>query len=370
MGWPPRPRVGPGFFKAHGLGNDYLVFEEVGEGCGGARMTPQLVRRICDRHRGPGGDGIVVVERGVGGAARAGVGAEHVGSDGREAPRLRMFNPDGGEFERSGNGLRVAGVFLRKRGWGGGPTGRGSGTGGGNADGAGRREGRRGSWFPVIVAGDRVHLRVEETDARGVHDAAVEMGRVGYPDGPPFVEPGRVGEDGTLVLPLEAGDASGMASDSPGVGGDASDGIRAAQVHIPVVPVSVGNPHAVAFAGEPDGPGAEGWTQADVERCGPLIERHPAFPQGANVQFAERPAGGAIAIRIWERGVGPTLSSGTSACATVAAAVRVGLLPPGTATVVMEGGEMEVELRPDDTVRLRGPVEEVFTGTLAANLAG
>lgn len=297
-----RPRIGPGFFKAHGHGNDYLVFEEAS----GLELTELVASRICDRHRGPGADGIVVVEK-------VPEGAE---------PRLRMFNPDGGEFERSGNGLRIAGVHLR-------------------------RLGRVGDdWFPVTVGGDRVRLRVGGPDAEGIWDASVEMGRVAFPDGPPFVAAGRVGARGMVALAL------------PVRGGS--------RVLLEVVPVSVGNPHAVVFG--------EGWTRAELEAYGALIATADAFPQGTNVQFAETPVRSRdapgrreLAIRIWERGVGPTLSSGTSACAAVAAAVRSGLMAPGPVTVRMEGGQLEVDLRRDWSVRLRGPVEEVCTGELTSS---
>ena len=295
----PRPRIGAGFFKAHGHGNDYLVFEE---GVGPV-LTKALARRICDRHRGPGGDGIVVVEEVPGGAE----------------PRLRMFNPDGSEFERSGNGLQIAGLYLR-------------------------RIDRVGDgWFPVEVGGDRVHLRSGPPGRAGVSDASVEMGRVGFPEGQPFVSARYVDGNGRVSLALPS-----------------LDGPRTL---LEVVPVSVGNPHAVVFGRD--------WTRRKVAHYGPLVATCEAFPQGTNVQFAEPPApssGGrvraAVTIWIWERGVGATLSSGTSACAVVAAAVRSGLLAPGVTTVRMEGGEMEVELRSDWSVRLSGPVEEVCMGEL------
>lgn len=287
-------RIRPGFFKAHGHGNDYLVFEE---GAGPA-LTPALVRRICDRRRGPGADGIVVVE----------AGSEAAGTS------LRMFNPDGSEFERSGNGLRIAAVHLRRR-------------------------GRAGEdWFPVTVGGDRVRMRVRGPVTDGSHDAMVEMGEVGFPRGAPFVLPGRIGQDGRVALSLPSPDG-------------ARRGLKA-------VPVSVGNPHAVIFG--------EGWTRAEAEHYGGLVATSGAFPRGINVQFAEFPLGGEIRIRIWERGVGPTSSSGTSACAAVAAAAKSGLMSFGPAIVRMEGGDMEVDLRPDWSVRLRGPVEEVCVGRLAA----
>ncbi len=329
------PRILPRFFKAHGHGNDYLVFEE-GRG---APLTPGLIGAICDRHRGPGGDGIVVVEAGW--------------EDGE--PRLRMFNPDGGEFERSGNGLRIAGVFLRRR--------------GAAPDG----------WFPVTVGGDRVRLRVSGPREDGAWDASVEMGKVGFPTGPPFVDPAAVDGRGMVGLALPGPDGGGGAGGGgrAGPGWCGGEGVRASEAaraggavrlgegggrsRVVVLPVSVGNPHAVAFA--------DGWSRAEADHYGPLIAASAAFPRGTNVQFACTPAGCEIAIRIWERGVGRTLASGTSACAAVAAAVRAGLMPHGRAAVRMEGGTMEVELREDWTVTLHGPVEEVCEGVLAAGFA-
>ena len=125
------------------------------------------------------------------------------GPEGAE-PRLRMFNPDGSEFERSGNGLRIAGVYLRRLGRAGGEP------------------------FSVLVGGDRVWLQVKGPDVRGVWNASADMGRVGFPDRPPFVAAGWVGEGGRVVLELP-----------PPPDGGAS--------RVEVVPVSVGNPHAVAF---------------------------------------------------------------------------------------------------------------------------
>jgi len=292
-------RIRPRFFKAHGHGNDYLVFEE-GEG---PLLTPALARRICDRHRGPGGDGIVVVEAGAPGAET----------------RLRMFNPDGAEFERSGNGLRIAGVYLRRSG------------------------AAPDDWFRVAAGGGRVRLRVSGPGPNGAWDALAEMGRTEFPAGPPFVAPQGVGGGGRVTLDLPCPSGGGRS-------------------RIELVPVSVGNPHAVAFR--------PAWTGAEVEHYGPLIATNAVFPRGANVQFARIPVGREVSIRIWERGAGRTSASGTSACAAVAAAVKRGLMPPGPATVRMEGGSMEVELAGDWSVRLRGPVEEVCCGELAATFPG
>ena len=84
-----------------------------------------------------------------------------------------MFNPDGGEFERSGNGLRIAGVYLRRE------------------AGLGRR--RSGDGRRDVSGGDRVWLEVAGPGADGAWDVRVEMGRAGFPDGPPFVAEGWLG---------------------------------------------------------------------------------------------------------------------------------------------------------------------------------
>jgi diaminopimelate epimerase len=94
------------------------------------------------------------------------------------------------------------------------------------------------------------------------------------------------------------------------------------------VPVSVGNPHAVV-RGDPE----------DIERIGPLLEVHPRFPERTNVQVAREDSPGRIAARVWERGVGETASSGTSAVA-VAAALRGN----GETDVVFPGGTIRVRI--------------------------
>ncbi len=315
-----RPRIGPRFFKAHGHGNDYLVFEE-GDG---PVLTGDRVRRICDRRRGVGSDGIVVVEAGgrAGqearpGTGRGGEGDRRTALAGEAMPvGLRMFNPDGGEFERSGNGLRIAGAWLRRQ----------------------RRVGD--DPFPVRVGGDRIEMQVGAADGAGVRDAAVEMGRADFPDGLPFVVPGAVGRDGRIRLELAAPDG----------------GTRVLRA----VAVSIGNPHAVVFG--------DSWTHPGIVHFGAQIAAHRAFPQGTNVQFAEPPRGRRLRIRIWERGVGHTLSSGTSASAAAVAAMRRGLLAPGRVTVAMEGGAMEVTVSADWRVGLRGPVQDLCTGTLVPGL--
>jgi diaminopimelate epimerase len=104
---------------------------------------------------------------------------------------------------------------------------------------------------------------------------------------------------------------------------------------IEFVPVSVGNPHAVV-EGDP----------AEIERIGPLLERHPRFPTGTNVQVARVDEPGRVTARVWERGVGETTSSGTSAVAVAAATQGEGetsvSFPGGTLRVTIAGGKASV----------------------------
>src|SRR5262249_20890197 len=113
-----------------------------------------------------------------------------------------------------------------------------------------------------------------------------------------------------------------------------------------VTAVSVSNPHCIVFRERLD--------EAEVRRLGPLIERHPVFPQRTNVQFARVQARDALEIMIWERGAGWTLASGSSSCGAAAAAVRMALCDYGRVRVRMPGGELIVHVRPDWSLRLEG----------------
>jgi diaminopimelate epimerase len=119
--------------------------------------------------------------------------------------------------------------------------------------------------------------------------------------------------------------------------------------------VSMGNPHVVFFV--PD------IATAPVETAGPAIERHPLFPQGVNVGFAQVLGRDRIRLRVWERGAGLTKACGTGACAAVVAAARRDLTDR-TAIVVVDGGELLIEWRADDHVIMTGPAAVDFAGEL------
>ena len=119
--------------------------------------------------------------------------------------------------------------------------------------------------------------------------------------------------------------------------------------------VSMGNPHYVVFVGDVE--------HTDVANRGSRLEHHPAFPERANIEFAEmRPNG--IRIRVWERGSGITMACGTGACATAVAACKTGRAGRKN-RIIMDGGTLEVEWREaDNHVYLSGPAEFVFEGEI------
>lgn len=120
--------------------------------------------------------------------------------------------------------------------------------------------------------------------------------------------------------------------------------------------VSMGNPHVVFFV-----PDAEA---APVREVGSLIERHPLFPEGVNVGFAQVKARDRIRLRVWERGAGLTKACGTGACAALVAANRRGLAD-NRAVLELDGGDLTIEWRESDGhVIMTGPAVVEFTGTL------
>ena len=117
--------------------------------------------------------------------------------------------------------------------------------------------------------------------------------------------------------------------------------------------VDAGNPHAIFFDAIPT---------EDRARIGALIERHAAFPNRTNVEFA-RITDSRIELVVWERGVGFTLACGTGACATVVAAWHLGLVAAPTVTVDLPGGALVVERAEGGHVTMTGPARRVFAGT-------
>ncbi|MDE5826591.1 MAG: diaminopimelate epimerase [Duncaniella sp.] len=120
-----------------------------------------------------------------------------------------------------------------------------------------------------------------------------------------------------------------------------------------VTAVSMGNPHGVIFVDRIE--------DVDFDRLGPELERHPIWPDRANIEFIEVISPSEIRMRVWERGTGETLACGTGACASAVAAALTGRTGR-TVTVHLRGGDLTIEWGEDGHVRMTGGATEVFEG--------
>ena len=270
--------------KLHATGNDFLVWSGLGEhDAVPGILAPQAVA-LCDRHRGVGADGLIVVQP---------------GTEGADAEML-LFNADGGIAEMSGNGMRALAWVAARDGLG--------------ADGA----------LTVDTGGGRRRVELTRDSSTGaVVAATVDMGPVTFDQ---------------AEIPVALASPFGVIADYHGTHyeGDAA---------------GVGNPHLVLFVDDP--------ASARVTQHGPHLEVDDRFPRRTNVEFVRGTPGATdeLDMRVWERGVGETLSCGTGACAAAAVAHRRGLVGERV-TVHVPGGDLVVEL--GDTIRLGGPVVHVF----------
>lgn len=246
-----------------------------------------------------------------------GIGADgfivvKAGDEGADAEML-LFNADGGTAEMSGNGIRTLAWVAARDGLG--------------QDGT----------LVVDTGGGRRRVELTRDPATGaVTHATVDMGPVTW-------DPAQI--------PLTLESPFGVTADVHGTRyeGDAA---------------GMGNPHLVLFVDDP--------RSAQVTEHGPQLEHDERFPKRTNVEFVRVTPGAAheLDMRVWERGVGETLSCGTGACATAAVAHHRGLVDDRV-TVHVPGGDLTVEL-PDegrDTIRLGGPVVHVFDVEVDRELA-
>jgi len=274
------------FAKYHALGNDYLVIDPQELS---APLTVEQIQVICHRNFGIGSDGILLGPT-PSGRARFG---------------LRIFNPDGSEAEKSGNGLRIFSRYL----W--------------------DRKLVESEEFAVETAGGIVRCTVLD-EGRLVR---VEMGRVSF---------------WSDAIPV-AGSRREVLNDS----------LQAGDRMFTFCAAGIGNPHCVVPLPE--------ITPELAKRYGPLIETHPSFPRRTNVQFLKVLDRANLQIEIWERGAGYTLASGSSSSAAAAVAHRLGLCDRSL-TVHMPGGKLGIEIGADFSIVMTGPVTKVAEGVLADEL--
>ncbi len=286
------------FTKYHGLGNDYIVLDPADwpEPPGAAE-----IQRICDRRRGVGSDGILW--------------GPTFNLEPANPPQfsLRLFNPDGGEFEKSGNGLRIFARYLWDRGLPAGPD------------------------FDILTPGGMVTAHVLAADGTRI---SMDLGTLSFRS----ADLGIAGPEREVI----------------------DEEIEVAGQRLRITAVTIGNPHCVVFldAQTPEVQAELGALDERLaHRLGPALEHLPLYPNRTNVQFAQVVDRHTLRIEIWERGAAYTLASGTSSCAAAAAAIRAGRCQ-SPVTVHMPGGEMRVEIANDWSVRLTGTVEWVCSGEL------
>jgi diaminopimelate epimerase len=217
--------------------------------------------------------------------------------------RLRIFNPDGSEAELSGNGAREAILYLRRNGW------------------------TDSDTFSLQTAAGEIRPTITGEFTRTVAMGRARLASKDYPSGP---------EDGTGVL-------------------------TAAGRELRFQHVSIGNPQC-AIEVEP----GDELERLDLAELGPPIESNELFPNRTNVSFWRRDGDGEVTARIFERGVGETMSSGTGASGAAIAAVLRGLDSP--VTVHLDGGDLEVGVGEDLSVELSGWAVPVYRGELSEQL--
>jgi diaminopimelate epimerase len=289
------------FVKFHGYGNDYLVFEAAqleGVGWRGGFERFESGEAFPEFVRS-------VCDRHFGAGGDGVAVVEPVG-DGEADFRLRIFNPDGGEAAMSGNGSRCAAAYLHYAGlW--------------------SEEVLR---FTTRAGVKRYHLRGRP--GAGVFRFEAEIGRPRFDSASiPMLTKEPLSEVRDYALALSDGET------------------------VAITALQMCNPNCCAFV--------EDLEQADWRRLGREIESHAAFPERTNVEFIRVIDRGRIEARVWERGAGETLSSGTGACAAAVASM-VGGRTDRHVRVEMPGGLLEVLWREDGEVLLTGTAEVVYQG--------
>jgi diaminopimelate epimerase len=231
-----------------------------------------------------------------------GDGCVFVEPGGKNRFRIRIFNPDGSEAAMSGNGCRCAGALVHHRGW-----------------------SRNPNLTLETLSGVKIHQLLDRGESSWRYRSS--LGR------PSFIP-----EEIPVLL---EGEFSQVVHHSLQVG----------TTPVTVTALSVGNPQCVVFFSTLP-------QDAEFRRLGSALEVHPAFPERTNVSFVQVTGPRRLQVRIWERGVGPTHSSGTGCSGAAVAAIHTGRVG-SPARIGTETGEQEVEWQPGGEVHLTGRVEFV-----------
>lgn len=223
---------------------------------------------------------------------------------------LKIYNTDASIAENCGNGLRIFSKFLHDYGY------------------------LSSDKFTVDILGRLIHCEILEKNAAGkAIKVRVDMGKANF-----------VAKQVPVNFPKEE------CINEPVTFGGKEFRINC---------VSVGNPHCVVFRDD--------LNQEELLKYGPIIETDKMFPNRTNVQFAHVVNRNLVEIKIWERGVGNTLASGSSSCA-VASAMRKNNLVDKDVTIRMPGGELQISIDEEWNIKMTGPVEEICSGVFCKEM--
>ena len=279
------------FHKYHALGNDYIVLDPADFPTWQPAPTVAQIRVVCHRNFGVGSDGILW---GPLPSQQSEFG-------------LRIFNPDGSEAEKSGNGLRIFSRFLWDQGLVKNPS------------------------FTIETPGGHVQSVIKD-EGRLI---TVAMGSVSF-------------DSARIPVNIEGAPREVI-----------NEKIRVLDREFTYCAATIGNPHCVIPLPEV--------SAALANTYGPALETHPNFPRKTNVQFLQVRDRKNIQIEIWERGAGYTLASGSSSSAAAAVAHRLGLVDRAL-TVHMPGGQIGIEIGDGFSIMMTGTVNKVADGTIHPDL--
>ncbi len=264
------------------MGNDYIVIDP--KTAPGLKLTTENIKLICHRNFGIGSDGVLYGPL----------------SD-KGNLRLQIFNPDGSEAEKSGNGVRIFARYLLDAGY----------------------ITKTKPFTLKTLGGDVVVEFLKNSDL-----IKVNMGKA-------IFQSDKIPVKGKLREVV-------------------NESLLINKKSYQVTCVSMGNPHCVIPL--------EKISAQLAHEIGPFVENHEIFPNRINMQLLQVISRKKIQIEIWERGAGYTLASGSSSCAAVAAAHKLGLVDPSV-DVLMPGGLIHIDRTEDGSVFMTGPVTKVATGT-------
>ena len=277
------------FYKYHALGNDYIVLDPADFPQWKTAPTVEQIREICHRNFGVGSDGILW---GPLPSAKSDFG-------------LRIFNPDGSEAEKSGNGLRIFSRYL----W--------------------DQKLAKKATFTVETPGGHVQSVIKDNG----HLITVDMGNVSFVS----TKIPHVGLEREVI----------------------NEEITVLDRTFTYCSATIGNPHCVIPL--------DAISPELAHRYGPHLETHANFPRKTNVQFLKVIDRANIQIEIWERGAGYTLASGSSSSASAAVAHKLGLVDANV-TVHMLGGKIGIEIGAGFSIRMTGSVNKVADGVMHSDL--